>query len=255
MSLASIQVVLVEPTHPGNIGAVARAMKTMGLHSLHLIKPKKFPHYEASKRAAGGESVLDSAQVFESLSDSLSDCTLVLGTSVRDREISWPTYDPKACAEMVRHHLDQFGEGGDARVAIVFGRESSGLSNAELQLCQAQVRIDANPEYCSLNLAAAVQIIAYEFRVALKQPRLKASANSLSMTEKRKLPATEAQREGHMQHLLSVLDDIEFIKSESPTVLLRKLTRLYSKAELSVEEVQILRGILTAVQKNIRSAG
>jgi len=262
MSLARIQIVLVEPTHPGNIGAVARSMKTMGLEDLHLIKPKKFPHYEASKRAAGGENVLDSARVFDRLADSLADCTLVLGTSVRDREISWPTKDPKASAELARNHLQQFDDVHPnssashlGKIAIVFGRESSGLTNAELQLCHGQIRIDANPEYSSLNLASAVQIIAYELRVvfAVTTP-FGASSDKPSVVNslaKKKLPATEAQKEAHLLHLQQVLNDIDFIKSTSSTVLLRKLTRLYSKAELTVEEVQILRGILTAVQNQI----
>lgn len=255
MSLAKIQIVLVEPSHPGNIGAVARAMKTMGLHDLHLIKPKKFPHYEASKRAAGGETVLNSAKVFESLLDSLADCTLVLGTSVRDREVSWPTNDPKTSAQLVNQHLLQFGNSHLGRVAIVFGRESSGLSNAELQLCHAQLRIDANPEYSSLNLASAVQIIAYELRVALansyRANEVVALTGALNAADKKKLPATEAQRDAHLQHLQTVLAEIDFSKSASSTVLIRKLTRLYSKAELTVEEVQILRGILSAVQNQI----
>ena len=254
MSLEKIQIVLVEPSHPGNIGAVARAMKTMGLETLHLINPKKFPHYEASKRAAGGESVLDSAKVFDRLAESLADCTLVLGTSVRDREISWPTNDPRDSAQLVSQHLLQFGEHELGQVAVVFGRESSGLSNAELQLCHAQLRIDANPEYSSLNLASAVQIIAYELRVALIYAGRANQSQPLTAADKRKLPATEAQREGHLQHLQKVLADVDFVKSESSTVLLRKLTRLYSKAELTVEEVQILRGILTAVQNQISAA-
>ena len=261
MNLTNIQIVLVEPSHPGNIGAVARAMKTMGLQRLSLVKPKKYPHYEASKRAAGGEDVLDSAQVFNSLAESLAPCTLVLGTSVRDREISWPTEDPRVSAERITKHLAQFGDDDGVRVAIVFGRESSGLTNAELQLCHSQLRIDANPQYSSLNLASAVQIIAYELRMAVAakndkaQDSIVSSAKSikLSSAAKRALPATEQQREGHIEHLSEVLAEIDFIKSDSPTVLLRKLTRLYSKAELSVEEVQILRGILTAVQSHTRT--
>ncbi len=252
MSLTQINIVLVEPSHPGNIGAVARAMKTMGLQHLVLVQPKKFPHYEASKRAAGGESVLENARVVQSLAEAVESCTLVLGTSVRDREVSWPTQDPRESALRVSQHLGSYQQ---SQAAIVFGRESSGLTNAELERCHGQIRIDANPEYSSLNLASAVQILAYELRVAMQasgHQRATPSANELTSAEKRKQPATEVERDGHMQHLQTVLAQLDFIKSDSPAVLFRKLTRLYSKAELTVEEIQILRGILTAMQNHLR---
>lgn len=248
-----IKVVLVEPTHPGNIGSVARAMKTMGLENLVLVKPKKFPHYEATKLAAGAESVLDDALVVESVEQAIGDCTLVLGTSVRDREVSWPTQNPRQTAELVFTHSQDFE---NAQIAILFGRESSGLTNDELSLCQSQIRIDANSQYSSLNLASAVQIIAYELRMkaltsyAGEQESEPQSAVK-SGAEQRQQAANKKQLDGHMQHLQLTLEALDFIKAKPPTVLMRKLTRLYNKADLTVEEIQILRGILSAVQQKL----
>ncbi len=260
--LNQLKIVLVEPTHPGNIGSVARAMKTMGLSNLVLVNPKKFPHYEASKLAAGAESVLDDAVVVENVEQAVADCTLVLGTSVRDREVSWPTKNPRQTAEFVFEHSQRFD---GAQTAILFGRESSGLTNDELALCQTQIRIDANPQYSSLNLASAVQIIAYELRMrALESCQLSGSESnkeqvnsatndgeSATGLEKRQQAANKEQLDGHLQHLQLTLEALNFTKAKPPTILMRKLTRLYNKAELTVEEIQILRGILSAVQQSI----
>lgn len=248
-ALPQIKIVLVEPTHPGNIGSVARAMKTMGLNRLVLVSPKKFPHYEASKLAAGAEDVLAQAEVVTSVGAAVGHSTLVLGTSVRDREVAWPTKDPKVTAKSV---FDHFENSKSADVAILFGRESSGLSNEELDLCDAQIRIDANSEYSSLNLASAVQIIAYELRmraVFIDRSRVNISTETQTGVQERQEAATKSQREGYMQHLQSTLESLDFIKAKPPTVLMRKLTRLYNKAELTIEEIQILRGILSAVDQ------
>jgi TrmH family RNA methyltransferase len=261
-NLESIKVVLVEPSHPGNIGAVARSMKTMGLLNLVLVRPKKFPHCEASRRAAGADSVLLAATVVDDLSIAIGDCTLVLGTSVRDREVAWPTVDPRQAAEKIFAHLDdRASEVATPNVpgaAILFGRENSGLSNEELDRCQAQIRISANSEYSSLNLASAVQIISYELRMrALQVDASAASRMAIEETaenkvqspfELRQASASLAQREGHLAQLQKTLIDLEFVKTNPPTMLMRKLTRLYNKSELTVEEIQILRGILSAVQ-------
>lgn len=265
-ALGQIRIVLVEPTHPGNIGSVARAMKTMGLSRLVLVNPKKFPHYEASKLAAGAESVLLSAEVVASTSEAISDCTMVLGTSVRDREVSWPTFSPRQTAANVDQHVCQ----ADRQVAILFGRESSGLTNAEMDLCQSQIRISANQEYSSLNLANAVQIIAYELRMQLldveagltnsgdgngdsKRQSIAVTETSIVDANAREVIATNAQRSGYIEHLQKTLESLDFIRAKPPTVLMRKLTRLYSKANLTVEEIQILRGILSAVESKIVS--
>ena len=253
MQLPDIKIVLVEPTHPGNIGSVARAMKTMGITSLALVNPKKFPHYEASKLAAGAESVLEEAHVYERLEDALKETTLVLGTSVRDREVSWPTLSPKEVADAAYLHTAQ---SENASIAILFGRESSGLTNEELGLCQSQIRIDANPDYSSLNLASAVQIIAYELRMKwlgmVDQKEHQQEESLPTSLEKRQLAATRDQLEGHLNHLQSTLEALDFIKVKPPTVLMRKLSRLYGKAQLTVEEIQILRGILSAVDQKLK---
>lgn len=258
--LHTIKIVLVEPTHPGNIGAVARAMMTMGAYQLVLVKPKKFPHYEATKRAAGAQAVLEQAQVVDTLDEALQGCRCVVGTSVRDREIKWPTLTPREAAEYVCGRLsgDGSNEVGlaagepDGGAAILFGRESSGLTNQELERCEAQIRIPANPEYSSLNLASAVQIIAYEMNLAMSA-NVDSETHTKTMTtaQKRQLPATIEQKQGHLDHLNETLEQLEFIKTKPPTALMRKLTRLYNKADLSIEEIQILRGILTAIQSQL----
>ena len=244
-------VVLVEPTHPGNIGAVARAMKVMGLSDLCLVKPAKFPHYEADKRSAGADDVLLNARVVDDIETALADRSLVIGTSVREREVTWPTKYPKQAADFVLKASLSNPE--LTRTAILFGRESSGLKNAELDLCDFQIIIPANPHYSSLNLGSAVQIICYELRqAALTQDGSDATVSkALTPAQQRQLPADKQMREQHIEHLHAVLDSLDFIKSKPPTMLLRKLTRLYNKADLSVEEVHILRGILTAVQQNV----
>ena len=252
-SLAKIRIVLVEPSHPGNIGSVARAMKTMGLSRLVLVKPKKFPHVEATKLAAGAESVLLDAQVVATTDQAIGDCTMVLGTSVRDREVTWPTFNPRESAAQIGEHVSE----PQHQVAILFGRESSGLTNSEMDLCQSQIRISANDAYSSLNLANAVQIIAYEIRMqALTSDQgLDRSSGSLTPAKERRRLATRAEKNGHLEHLQKTLESLDFIKVKPPTVLMRKLARLYSKAELTVEEIQILRGVLSAVQSQSDALG
>ena len=235
-------------------------MKTMGLSDLRLVNPLKFPHYEATKRAAGADDVLEAAQCYGSLVEAVAQCTRVIGTSVREREVTWPTYSPRDTAEQLMPHLcEQTDDSSSpASAAIVFGRESSGLTNEELDLCDAQIRISANEDYSSLNLGSAVQIICYEMRLAALATRHgdgvnaePAEAGRLTPAQERQLPAGKQMREQHLEHLAVVLNKLDFIKSKPPTMLLRKLTRLYNKAELSIEEIHILRGILTAVEQVI----
>ncbi len=250
-------VVLVEPSHPGNIGAVARAMKTMGLSDLVLVKPAKFPHYEATKRSAGADDVLTNARVVDNLDQALADRTLVIGTSVREREVTWPTQSPRQAAEQVSQALQS---NPLSKSAILFGRESSGLTNAEMDLCDFQIIIPANPVYSSLNLGSAVQIICYELRqssLALSasqgDPEPTSDESSLTPAQQRQLPADKQMRAQHIEHLHRVLDQLDFIKSKPPTMLIRKLTRLYNKADLSIEEIHILRGILTTIEQKVVS--
>jgi len=214
-----------------------------------LANPKKFPHYEATKLAAGAESVLLDASVVSTVDEAINDCTMVLGTSVRDREVTWPTFNPRESAMLVGQHISQ----AEHQVAILFGRESSGLTNTEMDMCQSQIRISANDEYSSLNLANAVQIIAYELRMQFLVSTVgnDMGNDTLSPAKERQLAATTAQKNGHIEHLQKTLVSLDFVKAKPPTVLMRKLKRLYSKADLTVEEIQILRGVLSAIESRM----
>lgn len=234
--LDNIQIILVGTTHPGNIGAAARAMKTMGLSQLRLVQPKHFPHAEATARASGADDILANAQVFESFADSLSNCHFVFGASARQRRIAWPLLTPKACAETAL--------ASPSKVALVFGREHSGLTNQELELCHYLVQIPTNPTFSSLNVASAVQILAYELKItseALLENEVK--------TNERTSQLASAEAMTHFyQHLEQTLIDIEFLNPHQPRQLMRRLHRLFNRSQLDNSEVQILRGILTATQ-------
>lgn len=244
--LEQISVVLVEPSHPGNIGAAARAIKTMGLGRLSLVNPRHFPSQEANQRSAGAEDVLQASRVVNDLPTALAKATLTFGTSVREREVNWPMYTPKqAASEIIKHLLAS----QENHFCVLFGREHSGLTNEELDQCSAQICIPANPEYSSLNLASAVQIISYELRAAALTEM---QQDGLPKTQKaRQEAANQTQRQGHLDHLEQVLDELKFARNDNSPLLMRKLTRLYNKADLSVEEIQILRGILTAIQSKL----
>ena len=244
-----LRFVLVEPTHPGNIGAVARAMKTMGLENLVLVNPEQFPDVEATRRAAGAESVLQKATIVATLNEAINDCDMVFGTSVRDREVSWSTITPRLAADkVVEHYGLQQGN-----IAVLFGRERSGLKNEELDLCQYQIRIPANEEYSSLNLASAAQILAYEVRMAMLSVEEIDLVADEAVNERLALATTD-DLQRYYQHLEQTLDQIDFIKSKPPTKLMRKITRLYNRAQVNIEEIQILRGILTAMQNVLEKA-
>lgn len=238
--LDRIRIVLVEPSHPGNIGAAARAMKTMGLSRLVLVSPQEFPSGAAIARAAGADDVLEKAQVVTSLQEGLAGVDWVIGTSARERSLARQCYYPRACAEAVMQQENR-------QVAIVFGRESSGLTNEELALCHDQVFIPANPEYSSLNLAAAVQVIVYELRMA--------SLAHQSLDHKTKTPlhkqdplATIDQVAGFYQQLQQTLIDIGFMNPKQPKRLMERLQLLFNRAELTVTELNILRGMLSAMR-------
>lgn len=241
---ARIRIVLVGTQHPGNIGSAARAMKTMGLSRLVLVAPERYPHAEADALAAGADDVLAQAQVTDSLAAALSDCRLVLGCTARDRRIALRQWTPREAAAQVAGVAAQAGE-----VALLFGRERTGLDNDELQLCHAAVHIPANPGYSSLNLAAAVQVLAYELRLALidqaePQPHHREDP-----------PASHAELEGLFAQLAETLDQIDFHKGRAPESAMRKLRRLFLRAELDPREVRLLRGILADAQRMARLAG
>lgn len=233
MNLVSI--VLVRTTHPGNIGATARAMKTMGLADLRLVAPKVFPAAEVTARAAGADDILDAASVHESLREAVSDCALVYGTSSRLRSIPWPCMTPEQAAGEI---TGSTGEG--RRAALVFGRESSGLSNRELELCNRMIVIPSNPDFSSLNLAAAVQILCYEIHKH-------AAGDVLPAADK--LPAvTMEDMDRFYAQLEQCLIEIGFLDPDKPRRLMRRLKSLFSRVEPDQNEYNILRGILAAVR-------
>lgn len=239
--LRNIRIVLVHPTHPGNIGAVARAMKTMCLEALCLIEPAEYLGAEARARAAGADDILLRAQRYESLLEALRDCRLVIGTSARSRGILWPSLAPALCAQRL------LAEAGCGPVALVFGREKMGLTNAELDLCQYVVGIPANPDYASLNLAGAVQVLGYEL--------LRASDTEDVAPEWREGHVPLARNDDLQRfysHLQEVLIETGFLDPAKPRRLMRRLYRLFNRAYLDENEVNILRGILTAVQQRLR---
>ncbi len=235
--LERIHVILVGVTHPGNIGAAARAMKTMGLSHLRLVQPKHFPSADATARAAGADDLLANAQVFDTFEESLQDCHLIMGTSARRRRISWPTLTPKQCADKV---LTCPG-----KVAIVFGREQSGLTNEELDLCHFLVQISSSPTFSSLNLAAAVQILAYELRCGIETHH-----DDLKMNRE---PASAEAMAQFYQHLEQTLIDIGFLDPKNPRQLKRHLHRFFNRIQLLKPEVNIFRGIFTATQEYQKS--
>lgn len=248
----NIRVVLVGTSHPGNIGGAARAMKTMGLSRLVLVAPEEFPSPVADARASGATDLLQSAQVVATLEEALVGCSLVLGTSARDRRIPWPLLDPRECGVATVEHARHGGE-----VALVFGREYAGLTNEELQRCQFHVHIPSDPAFSSLNLAAAVQVLAYEVRMSgllaegqpLKREKLETTAMLAAQ------PATMDELELYYSHLEQTLVDIGFLDPEKPRHLMARLRKLYGRAGVSKLEMNILRGILTETQKAARGAG
>ena len=237
--LSTFKVVLVETSHPGNIGAVARAMKNMGMNQLRLVKPKYFPHADATARASGADDVLKTASVHDSLQDAIADCQIVLGASARDRTISWPSVTARESAE-------KWVEAASAiNIALVFGRENSGLKNHELDLCHYLLRIPCNAEYSSLNLAAAVQVVCYELFIASGQE----CTSSIGDRGEEPL-ATAEQMEGFYLHLQQTMADIGFLHPERSKSIMRRLRRLFNRAGLDTKELDILRGILRFSQNH-----
>ncbi len=232
--LASIRVVLCQPSHPGNIGAAARAMKTMGLAELVLVRPKRFPHAEADALASGATDLLAAARVCDTLDEALAGCALAIGLSARRRELSHEQVTAReAAARAVATAHSQ-------PAALVFGTEMSGLSNAELLRCQLLAMIPANPEYPSLNLAAAVQILAYEVRQAAVSPAQPTPPFPL---------ASHDEVEGFLRQLEHTLVRIGFLDPAHPKRLMPRLRRLFARTRLEREEVNILRGILKAAEQ------
>lgn len=237
-----LRIVLVETTHPGNIGAVARAMKSMGLARLALVRPRRFPCAEATARAAGADDVLDAATLHETLADAVADCAWVAGTSARRaRHVAWPELDPTGCAR------DALVHAASGEVAVVFGREQRGLSNAELEHCHALVHVPTDPAFSSLNLAAAVQILAWELRKLVLDEA--GDGPAVAAAGSGHAPATVADLEGFYDHLERALAAIGYFERRSPRLLMRRLRRLFNRAGMERVEIDMLRGVLSATER------
>lgn len=233
-----VRVVLVGTAHPGNIGGAARAMKNMGLRRLYLAAPVEYPHREATWRAVQATDVLDAAVVTASLAEAVADCTLVIGTSARERRIQVPQLSPRRLGTLC------VGAGTREQIALVFGREDSGLSNEELRLCHWHVFVPTSAAYPSLNLAAAVQLLCYELRMAALE------AGSLLSDDAWDEPlATVEGVERFYEHLEATLVSVGFLNPAAPRQLMTRLRRLFNRVRLDQMELNILRGILTEVGK------
>lgn len=240
MKFAVIRVVLVATSHPGNIGSTARAMKTMGLHRLYLVSPKLFPHQKALEMAAGAGDILEKAVITNSLEEALQGCQLIFATSVRPRGLSLPGLLPTDCARLIAEQPPE------TEIALVFGREHAGLTNEELLHSHYHVTIPSNPQYSSLNLSQAVQILAYEVRMKLLSPQAPAILSQDRL-------ATGAEVEQFFAHLHEVMVAIDFLKSTKPTRRLsQRIRRLFNRAKLENMEISILRGILSQIQKSLK---
>lgn len=236
VALDRVRIVLVQTSHPGNIGAAARAMKTMGLSQLALVKPKYFPHPEAEALAAGGLDVLERARVFGSLDEALNGATLVVGSTARSRDLPHETVD---CREACGRLMAQANAGD---VALLFGAERTGLTVEEVSRCQLIATIGADSRYPSLNLAQAVQVFAYELRM---------QANVAPPSSADGYPATYEQLESFYAQLEEVLRDLRFLDDKHPGRMMRRLRRLFARARLEQEEVNILRGVLRAIRSKV----
>ncbi len=262
-----LRIVLVGTSHPGNIGAAARAMQTMGLESLHLVAPECDPFApESQVRAAGAERVMSSMVIHPSLGDALADCQTVYGCTARRRSVALPEVTPRAAApQLVAAALR-------GPVALLFGRERTGLENSELQRCHAAVHIPTDAEFGSLNLAAAVQVVAYELRLAALASIESSGSQSVTNTASASIvaakqaegselgrasdepPATHAAMERFFEHLEQTLIDIDFHKGRHSTTVMHRLRRLFLRSSMDAREVRMLRGILAESQRMARLA-
>lgn len=240
--LSNVKVVLVGTSHSGNIGSAARAMKVMGLSEMVLVDPQCEVDAQAVALAAGASEIALNARIVSSLEEAVEDCGLVVGSSARSRTLEWPMLDPRECGEKFAI------EGQKHPVALVFGRERTGLTNEELQTCHYHVCIPANPDYSSLNLAMAVQTICYEIRVA-----------HLNQVQSQYAPQAEEEYPRHKElemfyeHLEKVMIETQFISEAQPGQVMNKLRRLFNRARPEAQELNILRGVLTAVGKSLEN--
>jgi len=237
--LNNVRIVLVNPQHPGNIGMAARAMKNMGLSQLYLVNPKDFPSKEALYRASRADDVVEAAIIKNSLKEAVSDCSLVLGTSTRERIMSQTILNPREAALKITTVFQQ------EKTAIVFGCETFGLVNEDLELCQFQITIPSIKRYSSLNLASAVQVICYELRMSCLEKEIQSEKIS------RTTPlASAAELDGFYNHLKQTMIHIDFLNPECPRKMMERFRQIFNRALLDQEDVNLLRGMLSAIEKN-----
>lgn len=260
--LSRVHVVLVNTSHPGNIGATARALKNMGIPNLRLVDPRDYPSDVAMWRAVSATDVLERAKVFPTLVEAVADCSMVIGASARSRRMPWPMLTPRQCARHVLLETQRAAAEQGGQIALVFGREDTGLTNEELQQCHYHVQIPANEDYSSLNLAAAVMVICYEVRIAMLEhagdPRLGAEApmyNPATEDEYWDVPKADGhQMELFYEHLEKTLVAMDFHDPENPRLLMPRMRRLFGRIRPDSMEINILRGVLTFVDEHVRRA-
>ena len=238
----NIRIVMINTTHPGNIGAAARALKNMGLSQLVLVDPKEYPTAKATWRAAGAADILDNIVIVSTLDEAIEGCGLVVGTSARERRIPWPLLTPRECADR------SWAEAEQHPVAIVFGREDRGMTNEELQKCHYHVHIPANPEYSALNIAAAIQVICYEIRMSALAP---ADGTALRFDDWDVPRAKPQALEHYFEHLEETLAQLSFLDPDNPRQTVTRLRRLFNRIRMDEMELSILRGMLTSIQNHI----
>jgi len=238
----SIKVVLVGTTHPGNIGAAARAIKTMGLRHLDLVSPKEFPSDEAIYRSKAAKDILEKASTYETLLESVKECEVVIGTSARNRKVPWPVLNPKDASKEINLAVKN-----NSKVAIVFGREDRGLTNEELGLCNLHVHIPTTEEYSSLNLAQAVQIMTYEIRMSFIE------IENLENNQEWDVDLASAeQTERLIEHMDELMKELEFYDTENPRKLLMRVRRFFKRSGIDVMEANIFRGLFSTIQKKLK---
>jgi tRNA (cytidine32/uridine32-2'-O)-methyltransferase len=238
--LDKIRIVLIRTSETGNIGSAARAMKTMGLSRLVLVDPVEFPSAKATARASGADDILAEANVVKTLPEALTGCDLVMGTSARLRDFPWPLLDPRQAATKALAYSDE-----SEAIAIVFGSERSGMSNEEMDYCQFQIHIPANESYSSLNLAASVQVLGYELRMA------QLAADGRGVNQREEELARREEMEQFYQHLFKVMQDVGYYRPEQPKLLRRRVKKLFNRPMMSHAEVQIMRGFLSMIERSL----
>jgi TrmH family RNA methyltransferase len=239
--LKQFRIVLCETSHPGNIGSVARAMKTMGFSDLYLVNPKDFPSKHAQALACGAEDILKKATVATSLEVALKNINHVIGFTARKRELTQPHKNVRDLSKQL------INEASNNKIAIIFGNETNGLSNLELQHCQSLGFIDANSKYSSLNLAHAVQIVCHEIRMVSEFP-----VKNKILKQITKNYVSHDLQNGFYKHLEEILDEIGFLKKIQADRLMIRLRLLFNRTQMEKEEVNILRGILSEIQKKLK---